>query len=159
MKELKPENLRIKLVEVSKTVTKDNYEHAQDPKTTKNIEIRMDLPSYHPSVTHAFNSFVRHGPKLTEKDIRTFDPNYYRDQPGGGAVVVRDNTGAGRFRCMYDRQENNHGRPPTEAEMNAFRSGTIDLKAAVYEIHFEILVVGLQENELAEFLGVTSPDA
>jgi hypothetical protein len=146
-------NLVIRVLKSEKRTSTDSYEHGQDPDSEKVKD--LDARVVYPSVVDAFREIVK-DPTIQPDQIGTMDPNIYCDVKGGGYRTVEDNTAKGLFRCLYDRTENSHGRKPSAAETADFEAGKIDLKAATYEIIFNIQVVGLDEKALAEFLGVNN---
>lgn len=151
---LKEEHLLIRIISVEKRTEVDSYEGGCDPSSTKYIHVELPKVTY-TSIIDAFRDLV--GDKTIEgKDISTIDPNIYQDSKDGGAQVVKNNTGMGNYRCTYNREENSHGRKPSKKEQEDFESGKINLKLADYEIHFNLQIVGLEEGDLAELLGINN---
>lgn len=131
----------------------DSYKRGCLPETRKERILPTPLPSA--SILDMMSELV--GENLAPPDIYTFDPNIYCDtQQPPGFRVVEDNEAEGFFRVLHDREENNRGRKPSLQEKTDFENGNITLKYATYELHFVIRIVGMDENSLAEFLGLHS---
>ena len=140
-------------VRATKRKEEDSYEHGCNPDTCREIELSLPAPSE--SILSVMSEIV--GTQLKPDDVYTFDPDIYCDtKTPPGFRVVQDNTSNGLFRVEHDRTENKRGRVPTESEMRDFEAGKINLFAATYELRFRVQVVGLEEKDLAEFLGCTN---
>jgi hypothetical protein len=152
---LKPENLQIQVIRAYKHTMDDSYENGCDIDSSKERDVECEKT--YKTIEEAFRDIV--GDKTIKPDeIRGFDPNIYRDNLKGGAMVVDDRTERGHFRCCYDRMENSRGRKPNETEMADFESGKIGLKLADYEMEFRIAVVGLDEDAISELVGASRPN-
>jgi hypothetical protein len=129
----------------------DHWENGSNPDSYKQHDIS---PPHQPpeSITDAFRQLVGDS-TITAQEIRTIDPNTYCDLKTGGVRTVEDNQAAGVYRCTYNRNENSHGRKPSAKEQADFEAGRISLKLADYDIYFTIQLVGMDETELATYLG------
>lgn len=154
MKTLDSKNIIINIKQAEKSTQIDSYNGGCNPDTYTNKRLALTETTFS-TILDAFKSIVKDN-AITADQIITMDSNIYCDTKSGETKTVKDNMQIGLYRCTYDRNENRRGLKPSAQENADFEAGKIDLKLADYDIYFTIKVIGFDEKELADFIGVSN---
>lgn len=150
-------HLKIRVVSADKRKVEDSYEHGQCLEGGTHEPACFDLRRLYGSLAEAIQDiFEIRGQEINPKDIATIDNTIYCDKKSGATKVVDRRDDRGVFRAYLNRLENNRGGIPTPETKAKWEKGEAKLFSVDYEIQFNLLLFGIDEQPLADLLGVNN---
>jgi hypothetical protein len=148
-------HLAFRVVEARTRRTVDHYEQGCSIESEDSEDTYNNRHKLYRSIPEAFKDIWPRLGLIDAKEFGTIDNGIYCDTKQG-TKKVDDKDSRGVYRVTTNRMENAKRRTPTPEEKKSFEKCERTLFLADYEIEFQIVLVGLNEMETAELVGVSN---